>query len=455
MRRFIKIQSRNQQTRTIAMRDARLNEARLIEAIREGDLEAVCSLLDSGCSPKSRDAEDIPGLTIAAQSGFLAIVEVLLASGAGDLSPDDWWSGYQTGLKMAIYGAADSRYLDILKVLRSEMPDCFRRTFVDICGSNDLTTFNTVINSDKDTSRYRRCEPRQTEIHCGNFEIVQRLIEAGADIDYFCWPAGGFGSEPEDQYSPLMAAAEAGKLKLVKFLIRAGASLSGNSKGYTAMSCAFDGRQKKVLDYLCSLLPEDIRRDWQESYEQDLIRDKRRKNIPVENFIEGAMLGQLPAIQWGIRRGVDVNAIGSEGQTALMYASSFALVEIVEMLLNDEADPNIKSEPEQETALMKVAASLDCYFAEKTSYLIERLVRAGADVNCQDSRGQTALMHAVFWPYPGAPLEAVKTLIDLNANIHVRDRGNRTALMHAESRILERPEYKNKNFQDVIDLLKS
>ncbi len=60
----------------------------------------------------------------------------------------------------------------------------------------------------------------------------------------------------------------------------------------------------------------------------------------------------------------------------------------------------------------------------------EKLLKAGASINCQDENGMTPLMHAVN----GNNFRMVEFLLNHRANVYLADKNGRTALMYAVCR---------------------
>ena len=86
----------------------------------------------------------------------------------------------------------------------------------------------------------------------GQADLVDRLLEAGADLDR----AGLVGT-------PLMGAAMNGDLAMVRRLLEAGADLNRVVKRETALSAAMSENQQAVVEYLegCgALCPPDAKR---------------------------------------------------------------------------------------------------------------------------------------------------------------------------------------------------
>jgi ankyrin repeat protein len=89
----------------------------LIGAIKKGDLEAVCDLLDTGINANSVNS----ALVIAAELGHLNIVEVLLVAEINLIN-----QGYD-----ALWAAANNGHIDIVKTL------CLPTTSNNCCKNSD------------------------------------------------------------------------------------------------------------------------------------------------------------------------------------------------------------------------------------------------------------------------------------------------------------------------------
>lgn len=85
---------------------------------------------------------------------------------------------------------------------------------------------------------------------------------------------------------------------------------------------------------------------------------------------------QLPCAKLLISHGVDVNSLSSEKQTALFIAAFLGNAEMVQLLLESEADPNINRGTDNRTALMAASGG------GHTDIVIQ-LLKKGANVNSQ------------------------------------------------------------------------
>lgn len=126
--------------------------------------------------------------------------------------------------------------------------------------------------------------------------------------------------------------------------------------------------------------------------------------------------GDITQLQQALDAGDPVDAIVFNRQTLLMLACGDVTpyenqVEVVELLLNKGANPNIQTKSpasmstpyhdEGQTALIKVVKnvgfSMDRSGKQKQQQLeiVELLLKAGGDVNVRDEKGMTALQYAL------------------------------------------------------------
>lgn len=135
-----------------------------------------------------------------------------------------------------------------------------------------------------------------------------------------------------------------------------------------------------------------------------------------------------------VKGGAPVDArVASEGLTALIAATEGKFPEIVRILLEAGADPDValKSSMSSTTVeeLNKASGGTALHHAAKMGQLdiIQLLVKAGANLNSPDKFASTPLIHAA----EAGQLEAVRDLIQAGANIDHPNHGGMTALLDA------------------------
>ena len=158
--------------------------------------------------------------------------------------------------------------------------------------------------------------------------------------------------------------------------------------------------------------------------------DKQSAEQSASLFEAAAKNNALDAQRF-INEGIDVNAKGDYGKTALMYAAECNSVDVAKLLIKAKADVNAK-DIEEKTALM--------YTVEYNSAdVAELLIKAKVGVNAKGDYGETALMYAAVCN----SVDVAKLLIKAKADVNAKDIEGKTALMYTA-------EY---NSADVAELL--
>lgn len=247
----------------------------------------------------------------------------------------------------------------------------------------------------------------------GFIEGAKLLLDRGAKIEL---------QQYGNKWTPLMMAANADKTAMVNYLLDRGAKIEAvDTVGNKALLIASNGF---FYDTVSALLKRGANVNAFTPTDgvnalMNVINfgrgDKEKESIKIMNLL--------------IDNGIDINFQGSQGNTALMYASGLGVVtknpEKARILLDKGAKVNLQNK-KGETALMMAA---NRGYVETAKLLIDR----GASLELKDANGRTALMNASAATidlkdnnsdFP----ELVKLLLDKGADINAKDKNKSTAL---------------------------
>ncbi len=154
-----------------------------------------------------------------------------------------------------------------------------------------------------------------------------------------------------------------------------------------------------------------------ESYRREI--ERKGMTYSVESFLNNAAGGHKETIVLFLKGGMDINARGDRGETALMLAAVNHNIELLKFLIDNGAHVN-DGDNNGYTALMFVSSEGD---REVAGFLIGK----GANMDSQNNNGETALMLAVLHDN----LEITKMLVDKGADIHIQDNRGREVIDYA------------------------
>lgn len=281
----------------------------------------------------------------------------------------------------------------------------------------------------------------------GHLILVQYLLDRGADVNLPAYHHGG--------RTALQAAVREGYSDVIELLLDAGADVAApaaETDGLTVLEAAALAPHKPSTVIFKKLLalgapvnrPNDepgqvlhglIQKSRPECLKLALRAGARIEDRHLVNPSEPrrSMLTPLQfaahrldeqAIQLLLEHGADVNALAIDGHTALQCALSphirnpnknFNLelqADIVQLLLDNEANPNAPASPNFGLTALQAAASYD----HASPYLVDLLLQRDADVNAEPAMrgGVTAIQGAAINGNPQIAL----MLLDHGANIN-------------------------------------
>jgi uncharacterized protein len=135
-------------------------------------------------------------------------------------------------------------------------PEEINKQLIKAIEEADFNQVLEVLSRGADPNAHSEDVPLFVAVRTGKTEIVQALLEAGADPNY----------SDSERYTILMFAAHAGYLEIVQVLLNAGANINAmNKDGGTALSMAVWEERQGIVEYL-SLLTSDENRKHADLY---------------------------------------------------------------------------------------------------------------------------------------------------------------------------------------------
>lgn len=133
--------------------------------------------------------------------------------------------------------------------------------------------------------------------------------------------------------------------------------------------------------------------------------------------------GNVDIVNYCLTQNQLVNQMNYKKRTALMYAARSGRLRVMEMLLNNGALIDFADADYRTPLHHCVRASSSNRHIRQT---IRLLIRAGADINRQDLKGQTPLMYAAEYNFP-----IMSTLLDCGADVCIQDHDGMSAFLLA------------------------
>jgi ankyrin repeat protein len=238
----------------------------------------------------------------------------------------------------------------------------------------------------------------------GNIDVARVLLDSGSNVN----------DNAASGVTVLTQAAHSGHQDLAIFLLERGADPNAIDSGYTALHAA--------------VLRSEV----------DLVEALLEHGAIIDTPVEHGSPGRRFSADYSIRSQLI-------GRDAFWMAAKYGEVEILKILLDAGADPLVR-EDDGITALQVAMGNsgssldwrrdrignqeLDSEDEERRTYELARiLIDEGVDVNAKDSRGRSAIHHAVLKNFPSV----VEYLAMRGADIHMTNDRDLTPLQLAET----------------------
>ena len=361
------------------VQQAKKNRA-LFEAVKNGDIEQVKSLIADGAD-------------IDARWGDTCTKEEQEKAKVKDVE------------KTPLCSAVDSNNIDLVKLLVEAGADINvdAKGWTPLCRAVDESKTAIVeylIDHGAKVNYPADYGPLQCVIN--NKEMTELLIAKGADVNYSRggWPA-------------IMQTIYDERVDIMELLIRHGADVNiTDKKGYSPLYhvvIMYDPNKNLYMEMMKLLIANGA--------------DVNYKNSRGETALWLAACYDTKVVQFLLEAGADINTKDNSGRTALHNAVQ-RNIDVVELLLTNGVDINAKDIQDEYTAL-HLAARFG-----KTK-IIELLIDKGADINARDKEGHTPLYIAVNNNY-----ETAKMLIEKGADSSIKTESGRTLGQLAQQRKL-------------------
>ncbi|XP_063438383.1 uncharacterized protein LOC134719306 [Mytilus trossulus] len=387
----------------------------LLQASQNGHTEIVKLLLERNSDVNLCDNNGLSPLLQASQNGHTEIVKLLLERNSDvNLCKNNGRS--------PLLQASQQGHTDIVKLLLERNPD------VNLCdkdgrspvlqasqnGHTDIVKLLLERNPDVNLCNKDGLSPLLQASQNGHTDIVKLLLEMNPDVN-LCH---------KDGWSPLLQASMCGHTDIVKLL------LEGNPD---VNLCDKDGRSPLIMASMCG--------------HTDIVRLLLERNpVPCDNtqlstsYVNNniRMINSQSLVQPLMKHKPDINAQTNDGGNALYFSAFKGHIEIVKLLLENNADSSIcifskqyiaemiKKHPTGTLGVLKqnifdnlVKSTLSFV----TSYVSKKSVEYAFDVVA----GSSPLHIACFM----GRIDVVSCLLDHNANINMTKDDGITPLWYA------------------------
>lgn len=417
--------------------------APLYVATEYGQDQIVEMLLRKNADPNALNAFGRTALEAASISGRVDLAKALMKAGArlGALCSEDW-TPLQAACVWGKYGMIQTLVETMPKAKMDQEND--KPCPVVKCAQEGYTKCIKILiaeGANKEAGGESGTSPLQEAVNHGHTGVCKVLLDAkaSADVEF-------------DNTHILTSAAKTDIVEIVNLLMT---HLSGfesqleinneapnSSKYMTPISEAlFDAAGRGSLAMVDCLIRWKANVNWQTddkrtpvfaaSYDghanvvQRLVDEGADVNLAADSGWAPLQIAYdsaaVTSVLMSAQTKPDINRVTtSSNNTALYLASRHNFIRVVEILLENGADPDQKCEKEQ-TPL--IAAN-----REGNSDVVRVLLEAGANVNACTSHGTVAIHHAVWFDKPSRNDACLRSLLEYSPDLKMVDKDGDTAL---------------------------
>lgn len=400
-------------------------------AATNGDPAMIRRLLDAGVDPNSATPSGETALMTTARTGKVDAVTLLLDRGA-NVNAKDTVHG-QTALMWAVL----ENHPDMVKLLLSRGADINAHTNVTIPKGEYVqaraggASGTGIIRQRALPTADGGMTPLLFAIRDGNTEMTRLLIAHGADI----------AQSSGNKTTPLLIALLNGQVGIATELLEKGADPNAaDAYGRAALFAAIDLRNFNHDKY--GDLPTDGRDPL------DLIKALLQKGANTNAKTDTVPVHGLMQF--------DASWVNFDGETPFVRAALSGDIEVMRLLLEHGADPNIATT--QGTTALMAASGINwipgqTYSHPEADYIeaVKLCLERGADVNASNSLNMMAIHGAANRGWPSI----IQILADHGSKLDTKDVGGRTPMIFAQGIFLavRPPEAKPKAIELLNQLM--
>jgi ankyrin repeat protein len=329
---------------------------------------ALCFM--AACGPKDRTQVAKPEKAVsealyhAVENGDVATARALIEKGEV-ISPCRFLGGSLASI------AASKGSIEMLKLLAEKganLDELNSQTpLYSAAWACQLEAVRFLLDRGADPNGQEKVRPLLAAVECGNIPMMQLLIDRGAKlykygacdpvplvsaahkrdigvVEFFLDRGTPVDASDCEGITALMIASKNGSVEMAKLLLSKGANSTAKAfHGETAMQFAVDAKRYEIVQMLLDDQDARLQRGLQPTMTNSNGETVSYAPLPLP-FFEGAKIGRTDWVRRALAAGVGVDSRDYYGYTALIVASEYGHSDIVRILLDAKANPNLVSD---------------------------------------------------------------------------------------------------------------